>query len=197
MAEFLINLFLIPPAKCSFLSKKPLFAAKWRSLRKLQLDAMQRSLDFGEPSPNGYVYIPAPASVAQWISLKRGQKDSKSQSTGKSGGTVSPRNGCINETRAMALSVDILTWKGRFSWTPTHRQRTAGKALPLGQGEIASPGMSSLVSCTMLRDQPWSQIRFISLPSTLPSPCTLLARQMTQRSNSMVGHFANFGLLLN
>jgi hypothetical protein len=38
---------------------------------------------------------------------------------------VIPRNCCINKIRTISISNDMLVWRGKFSWDPNPRQRTA------------------------------------------------------------------------
>lgn len=75
--------------------------------------------------------------MAQRTSEKRGWKYGKSQDIMKSSvETVSPRDGCINKTGRIAISIATLPWD------PTPRQRSKGHRWLLGE-EGASPRCES------------------------------------------------------
>lgn len=81
--------------------------------------------------------------MAQRTSEKRGWKYSKSQNTLKSSvETVSPRDGCINKTRRIAISMAILHGREEIPWDPTPRPRSKGHCWLLGE-EWASPRCES------------------------------------------------------
>lgn len=64
-----------------------------------------------------------PAAMAQETLAEEGWKDYKRENTRESAVKVSPRNGCIIKTGRMAISMDLLTWKGKTG-VLTPRQRT-------------------------------------------------------------------------
>lgn len=74
------NLILIPTVKCSYdpSSKKRLFSTNGRQSQKTP-NGHDAEIE-GESSPNSYVYIKAPTSMACW----RSRVDNKSQNAGQS-----------------------------------------------------------------------------------------------------------------
>lgn len=68
-----------------------------------------------EQSANGYRCSKAPTSVIQGKSQKKGRETVKNRIPGNDCEIVSSRNGFINKTGAMELSMDVLTWKEEFS----------------------------------------------------------------------------------
>lgn len=74
------NLILIPTVKCSYdpSSKKRLFSTNGRQSQKMP-NGHDAEIE-GESSPNSYVYIKAPTSMACW----RSRVDNKSQNAGQS-----------------------------------------------------------------------------------------------------------------
>lgn len=68
---------------------------------------------------------------------------------------VSPKNGCINKTETIAISIDMLTWKEKITsaqaWTKNYRQ-----LLMPGRRRISLLGMRPLMGCTTQSGHPYT-----------------------------------------
>lgn len=62
--------------------KRPLCRGNGGHYRKPQLDTMQRSKDYGDPSPSRYICSIAPSSMPQGRSCNRGGKTVKVRISG-------------------------------------------------------------------------------------------------------------------
>lgn len=69
--------------------------------RKPGVDTMQRSANQGQPKPNGYIYLTAPASMTQEALWRRDRKLVSITIPRSLCETVFPRNGCVSKTRTM------------------------------------------------------------------------------------------------
>ena len=105
----ILNLILVPTHKSvCHPHQRHLSIANGGYHRNPQLDTMQRWMDCGKLSPNEYVYIIVPASLAQGMLWKRCQDDCKCQNTRESVAKASLMemavrvrleqqfNGCVN-----------------------------------------------------------------------------------------------------
>lgn len=64
------------------------------------------------------MYITAPGSMTQGTSQKKGGRKKEPEDHEVCCEAISPRNGCIDKTGTMAISIDLLTQK-RIVWHPT------------------------------------------------------------------------------
>lgn len=109
--------------------------------RKLQLDSMQRLTGHEDLSHSGYIYITAPASMAPGASWRRPEGLWEAEYQEICHETVSPRNGCLNKTGTMTISMDMWTWEGEcfegsHPLTKNYRQLLI---ILLEEGELSSP----------------------------------------------------------
>ena len=72
---------------------------------------MQRSTDYGEPSPSRCISTTVPASVV-WKHHGRGVgRIIRTRISADGSEMVSLRNGCKTQIRTMVISMDMLMWK--------------------------------------------------------------------------------------
>lgn len=119
---------------------------KWTQYRDQQV--------MGKPSLSRYICNTAPASMAQGISQKRGQKGCKSQNTRKSALWQTPGNGFINKTGSFNGHVNM---EGRKLHVVTPL-RTTGNCWLLRVGELTSPRDEPLAVYPIQSDQPWNHV---------------------------------------
>ena len=82
---YILSFILISIDKYRYhLSSRLLITANGYCQQRQQLDTIQRSTFCFKPGTNRYIYIIAPASMAQETSQKGGWKDYKSQNCSKS-----------------------------------------------------------------------------------------------------------------
>lgn len=97
----------------SVLIKEAPLYRKWRQLQKTTVEHKVEISKSWEPRPRGYVYITAHVSTAQGAWHKRGGKSVRAEDQGVCCETYYLRNACINKSRTVATSIDILIWKGK------------------------------------------------------------------------------------
>lgn len=103
----------------------------------------QKLTDCGESSPTDTSYMEEGAGSLQ----EPGYQEICHE-------TVLSRNGCTNKIRTMTILIDILTWMGNFSWSPTPRQRTT--IIDFRKKEnYPLLVMRSFFSCLVQSDQLW------------------------------------------